>query len=362
MTRLPGTGETATARSWWSGVAVVLGGCLLLSSAMGCSDEGCIDARLRAADPPCSSDGWCWQWPFSYCATPSAVFGTASNDIWIGGGSDLFAHSDGSAWSRVRREGNRPATSVSAIWGSGPRDVWTVGASDMVHWNGEGWSWGTAAPGSSLRAVWGTGPDDTWAVGSKGGGDAYIIHWDGQKWTEMPVGITGFALHGVWGSSAGDAWAVGAGVVNGDDAPLVLRWDGAQWIRQSAGPIASYQPLAIWGSAADDVWIVGSTRSRGHALLHWDGTTWTDVSSTLPPAPARSSGGLRSISGAGRSSVWVAGGDVSEVGLPSSARIAHFDGSAWKWQITEGSALAVWHDPAGDSWAVGSSVVLHKKK
>ena len=66
---------------------------------------------------------------------------------------------------------------------------------------------------------------------------------------------------GTWGSSANDVWAVGL-------AGTILHYDGTSW-----SPVSS--PTAetlwsVWGSAPDDVWAAGGNGT----LLRWNGEAW----------------------------------------------------------------------------------------
>ncbi|HET9930877.1 MAG TPA: hypothetical protein VFQ35_09330 [Polyangiaceae bacterium] len=66
---------------------------------------------------------------------------------------------------------------------------------------------------------------------------------------------------------------------------------------------------AVWGASANDIWIAGESGT----LLHWDGSTWTEV-------PSGTQSALRALSGTSAKDVWAAGLD---------GVLLHFDGSSW---------------------------------
>ncbi|MDQ5825912.1 MAG: S-layer homology domain-containing protein [Chloroflexota bacterium] len=136
-------------------------------------------------------------------------------------------------------------------------------------------------------------PDDVWAVGSGrpstriSASDTLVEHWDGNKWTRLPTPT----LMGLWNNlrdidaaAPNDIWAVGSAYdgVN-EDFSLLLHWDGTSWTNVPApGELYGYvTPNAVEAIAADDAWVVGSTGEiPGIAqafALHWNGSTWSNV-------------------------------------------------------------------------------------
>jgi hypothetical protein len=67
-------------------------------------------------------------------------------------------------------------------------------------------------------------------------------------------------LKSVWGSGSKDVWAVGDGRFLSDG--VLLHYDGTSWTWLSSG---TTNPLyGVWGTSAGDVWAVGS----GGTILH----------------------------------------------------------------------------------------------
>ncbi len=170
----------------------------------------------------------------------------------------------------------------------------------------DAWCWQFPSPqGNALLATWGSSAQDVWAVGGAG----TIVHYDGSKWS-MVRSPTNNALYAIWGSSANNIFAVG-------DRGTVLRWDGSTWTRLFLGTDGEQvaQLYGVWGADASEVWFIGNHLTAGSAILKWNGTAVTRVN-----APAGVSSGLRSIWGAKKDSVYIAG---------ESGTLIRWDGTAW---------------------------------
>jgi hypothetical protein len=159
-------------------------------------------------------------------------------------------------------------------------------------------------------------------------------HWDGTRWTELAlpnVGLNENSLFGVSELGAGRAWAVGY-FVNADyqQRTLVEHFDGTTWsVVTSPSPGALRDVLYGVAAVTDsDVWAVGGQQDAGgvyHTLVeHWDGTSWSAVSA---PDPDGGGNVLYAVAA-------VSSGDVSAAGqrgaaFPSQALVEHFDGTKW---------------------------------
>lgn len=186
----------------------------------------------------------------------NAVWGSGPEDVYAVGNEGIIRHYDGRAWSGMR---SGTSDDLAAVWGSGPGDIWAAGQNgQLLHYDGKLWSssagdlqWGRGAP--TLNQLWGSGPADVWAVGelwssagntSTGGGTGTLLHYDGSKWTLVPVKARG-SLDGITGTGPKDVWVVG-GLRNVwdpkkyfyteavDPAPL-LHFDGRSWSSLPSG-------------------------------------------------------------------------------------------------------------------------------
>lgn len=197
----------------------------------------------------------------------TAVWGFASDDVWVAGWrhEESFSHGallhwDGRAWSSVS---GAPDSVLSDLWGCAADDVWAVGEDGVVVHRTGGASWGSvrAPTDASLSSVWGISRDDVWVAGNE---PATVLRWDGSSWTETWHEGWVPQINVVWGLSGDD---VRFGDLEGD----IYHWDGTSWSREYAPESRADSITDICGSSPVDVWAVGS----GGLLLHWNGTRWT---------------------------------------------------------------------------------------
>jgi hypothetical protein len=176
---------------------------------------------------------------------------------------------------------------------------------------------------------------DGWAVGTQfSGPTALIEHWNGTSWTQVPPPpISGFgsSLRGVSMVSATDGWAVGYDVnSNGVPRPLVLHWNGTSWTQVPVSVFGFDNSLsAVSAASASDVWAVGTTHLKPSGLtvltLHWNGTSWTQV--PIPnPGPAVASG----VSDASSGNAWAVGAQGKTFTVEGPKTLTrHWNGTAW---------------------------------
>jgi hypothetical protein len=115
----------------------------------------------------------------------------------------LILHYNGSAWD----ETIRPAMGVhlKAVWGTASDNIYVVGDPGVIaHWDGTAWTDEASLITTALHEIWGTSSDNIYAVAARG----HILRFDGTRWAEMDS-PTGHDLFGIWGSAPDDAWVVG---------------------------------------------------------------------------------------------------------------------------------------------------------
>ncbi|MBL8954275.1 MAG: hypothetical protein JNK82_26085 [Myxococcaceae bacterium] len=124
--------------------------------------------------------------------------------------------------------------------------------------NGQ-WCWEHPQPLGriGLRSVLALARDDVWAAG--GGGN--IIHWDGQRWQQVPTGTSG-VVQRIWAGNRRTVWFVGQ---NG----AVFEWSNQRLMRHDAGTPANL--LGISGFGPRDIVVVGSNNT----VLRHDDDLWS---------------------------------------------------------------------------------------
>src|SRR5262249_24941263 len=128
-------------------------------------------------------------------------------DVWAAGENSTVQHLTVQGWSSttVPVAGGTYRT----LWGSAPNDLWVGGPSGTVgHWDGTKWK--TAATGAyqDPYAIAGAAANAGWALGQRGA----LLHWNGTAWSADPS-LTSADLTGLWVGPTGDAWIVGPGVI-----------------------------------------------------------------------------------------------------------------------------------------------------
>lgn len=184
---------------------------------------------------------------------------------------------------------------------------------------------------------------NVWAVGGMTASDGMhvlIEHWDGSRWQANSPSIHGI-LCGIAGISAEDVWAVGEdtylgdcdgmGIVGRAHDTLTLHWNGKSWSKiSSPAPGASMNSLnSVSAVSSRDVWAVGNARSyTGTMVIHWDGKSWSVVPQpdTFPFQDAR----LTSVKAVSSTDVWIVG-EYRVIGESSARTLAeHWNGKNWQ--------------------------------
>jgi hypothetical protein len=200
--------------------------------------------------------------------------------------------------------------------------------------------------GNMLNAVTALSPSDVWAVGFDNSSNlnesrTLTLHFDGTSWKTIPSPNPGKCNQGNFGNeltsiaaiSSTDIWAVGFTFpCNALLQPMTMHWDGAKWT-VVATPKLPFNNNALNGVvafASNNVYAAGfQTASNGASLTlieHWDGTSWSVVSS---PNKNQTGNVLSSISGTSPTDIWAVGNNVAP-NVPVKTLVEHFDGTQWK--------------------------------
>jgi hypothetical protein len=256
-----------------------------------------------------------------------------------------------------------------------PNDVWAVGASNLSgptgidrtlaeHWNGSSWSIvPTPNPSSTffgdLSGVAAISTNDVWAVGfyqidSLGDINTFAEHWNGASWslstaTRNPTNFS--LLLSVTAVSSTSVWAVGTYFSAGTFLTLVEQWNGVSWTQFSSPNPTSFdnELFSVSAFSATDIWAVGSTEAVSGANLqslavHWNGTSWSQVSTPNQPG--------------NNELIWVNGlesGHAVGVGYGNFVSgVSPRQGEAWNLLSAGGSTIATVSGPGtGDNVLLG---------
>jgi hypothetical protein len=162
-------------------------------------------------------------------------------------------------------------------------------------------------------------------------------------------------LYGVAALSASDAWAVGFSGTTGAKT-LILHWNGRSWTQVTSPKPVTGGLNAISAVSANNIWAVGSTvnlpsgTNERTLVMHWNGKSWRRDTS-VPTLP----GDLDSVVASG-SNVWAGGSIRGGVPLVLRRTSGH-----WYLVPTDGpqkiafNALAV--TGPNSAWAGGTVLV-----
>ncbi|MEV3973030.1 hypothetical protein AB0K68_33670 [Streptomyces sp. NPDC050698] len=176
-------------------------------------------------------------------------------------------------------------------------------------------------PQAGLNGAVAFGPDRAWAVGvdavgRQAPGFPLVLRWDGTAWQRQSLPGIGWQgeLLSVAATSPAAVWAVGRDAAGG---ARLLRFDGAWHESRTPRGVVSTEVVAGGG----ETWLIGS-RDGAQVLLRWDGRGWGDV-----PVPPGSVYGLHILAA---DDVWAAGATAA------GAAVSHWDGQAWRQTIVHG--------------------------
>ena len=140
---------------------------------------------------------------------------------------------------------------LTGVTATSADSAWAVGCSGTkctkaltLRWNGTTWTQvpNPSPAGSRLESVTAMSDGSAWAIGDTGTNRTLILRWNGAAWRRVPspsVGLYG-DLISVTGASADSAWAVGVT----EQHAVILRWNGVTWTRvpKPAGSVFSRWP------------------------------------------------------------------------------------------------------------------------
>jgi len=162
--------------------------------------------------------------------------------------------------------------------------------------------------------------------------------------------------------AANDVWAVDFSYNGSLTQTLIEHWDGSTWTIVSSPNVGSLynflQSVAVVSSS--DVWAVGDYANGNGTyqtlIEHWNGTTWSVVPS---PNQGSASNYLYGVAPVAANDVWAVGDSYN--GTIYQTLVEHWNGSAWSIVASPNMGTAsnylyqVKVVAANDIWAVGSA-------
>ncbi|MBN2430717.1 MAG: hypothetical protein JXQ27_04545 [Acidobacteria bacterium] len=230
---------------------------------------------------------------------------------------------------------------VVGVYAASPADVYAVtrGWTDFRHWNGVAWS---AMPCGNQDCItlktylipfgmWGASPSLVLAYGAGYSDNGMVGYWNGVRWNHLGWVEHIEQVYDMWGTAANQLFAVGYW--------YIYRYNGSSWTPTS---MPGLDLRCIWGTDPANVYVVGVSSSAPYdsKILKFNGSTWREIYS----GPAM-----------GGQALW--GTDDCTIFLASGSKIYYYNGVAWSWMKTDGTATLndIWGMSADAVFAVGDS-------
>src|SRR4029077_13915987 len=149
-------------------------------------------------------------------------------------------------------------------------------------------------------------------------------------WQVSSINLEG-ALFGIAASSPVDAWAVGESI---NSSPLIMHWDGQKWSEinspQLLGRGGYLQAIAI--VTPNDIWAAGEQFQQGGSgtamsaevdpsttlIEHWDGSHWIIVSNPDQEQNLQSIAEVNAITVVSARDIWITGARMTNQGGSTS--------------------------------------------
>jgi hypothetical protein len=244
------------------------------------------------------------------------------------------AQAAGTSWSVVLTHHYGVATNYSAyqaVAAPAADNAWAFGTTNEAgepapgtpvaeHWNGTKWSSSTLPSGlsSEIFAASAVSASSVWAV-TEGGGD--ILHWNGSTWSvsDHAPGSSDLLFTGITAVSNSDVWAFGSSSVGPGHG--TWHYNGHTWTQVSSA-VGLVSASAV---SATNIWAIGSSAEgpAGDVLAHYNGTTWEPVTAAV--LSGLQFAGILALSS---TDVWaIAGNGI--FGSGAESEVVHFNGSQW---------------------------------
>lgn len=235
-------------------------------------------------------------------------------DIWGTSENNIYAVTEGNVW----------------------HDSWDYfDNGKILHYNGNSWSVLSGSPfhdGSSYRTIWGTSPTNIFAAGINGISFPYVHHYNGSTWNrqrmEDILGVNSTVMD-IHGNASGNIYLVGDHF-DYYDSSSILKWNGSEWIdavKEYSFPIDYYYLHSVWVAPDNHVFVTLDPRGSGSPIVHYNpnNDTWNTFRDDFSNIYT-----LTSIWGNNSSDVYAAGMQYLNVEKTKLGGVLlHYDGTSW---------------------------------
>lgn len=276
------------------------------------------------------------------CPGPTTCFAVGAGSI-DKKSQALIERWDGTTWSILSSPSAALLNDLTSVACSSETQCFAVSnaSTQIVQWNGSTWSAAASPSVPDGSALFGVSCASTicFAVGSAyiNSQNALLIEeWNGTAWSVVtspaPAGASFLELKAVSCATPTSCLAVGSYELGQNTDVLIERWNGTSWSIATSPKFltpASGELLDVSCSGASDCTAVGDARQGAKKpslslVEHWNGTSWSTVSSPNADPKSDFLYGVSCSSSASCLAVGFTGG-----GLATSATIESWNGTRW---------------------------------
>lgn len=276
----------------------------------------------------------------------------------------IARHWNGRSWQAVRLPAsvrqNWPGALPMAAGSSSADNVWVFGTQRWARWNGHIWTGGTmpqdGATGGRVMSTVVLSSSNVWALGTDASAsmDAYIAHFDGQKWHVLGLPFYYPGITSVSAIGPGDIWASSSSVTN-----ALLHWNGRSWrqvLLPSAATSSGNSLAGVIALTRDSIWVTGLVPGSGSGPSVPGALHWNRLTSTWKIYRLKTSAPLIEPSSDGHGGVWA----VAQAGN-TALQFWHWSSGRWSpSKVPDAGAYAFVGDitsvlRTSSLWAVGVS-------
>jgi hypothetical protein len=249
-----------------------------------------------------------------------AAGGALTAGLASGASAATTARPAAPSWHPVLSVTNTKSDFVSTVVATGKTSGWAFTNSGSAYERVSATKWVKAkfpSAGGAVTTAAASSPSNVWAEFQTAGHGSQLDHWNGRAWTVAKTfagSITGLSVLGT-----NDVWAFGGYGTSGDNG--VSHFNGHTWTRLSSTLQGGY-------AVSDrNVWAFTGTLAE-----HFDGRRWTatNLVKLLPAAPRGSTAkpSLTGVIALAPNNVYATGeGASGQFGTPLS--LLHFNGHSW---------------------------------
>ncbi|MEU5876526.1 hypothetical protein [Spirillospora sp. NPDC047279] len=149
----------------------------------------------------------------------------------------------------------------------------------IVRWNGSSWAGQTSPVGFFPTDVAAASATRAWAIGYNLTSGTVGIHWNGTAWTKVDYPMVGMPFM-VSAAPDGTAYSLAGIDASGGGLSAILRWNGTAWVGESVPLPPSTTVTAVEVKSKDDVWLAGTTTDGVTVtalVMRWNGTSWSRI-------------------------------------------------------------------------------------